>query len=276
MARNSSSNSPSFKELEQSGWEAKAEAYDKYAGKVTAQGVEALLDATAVTARKHVLDVACGPGYGAGGAVARGATAVGVDFAPSMVAVASKKFPDAEFREGDGENLPFADGSFDAVICPFGLLHMPEPEKAIAEARRVLRPGGRYAFTVWATPETHEFFAVVMGAIQAHGDMEVPLPPAPPIFRFSDLDECKNALAAAGFVDANVQSIPLVWKGSSARECLDLIYNSSVRTAMLLEHQAPEALEKIHQAIIDGVERFKKGDGLEMAWPAVLASAAKP
>lgn len=270
------SNSPSFKELERSGWQAKAEAYDKFAGKVTAQAVEVLLDAAAITGAKHVLDVACGPGYGAGGAAARGATAVGVDFAPSMVAVASKKFPDAEFREGDGESLPFDDGSFDAVICLFGLLHMPEPEKAITEAYRVLLPGGRYAFTVWATPETHEFFAVVMAAIQAHGDMEVPLPPAPPIFRFSDPDECENVLAAAGFADINVQTIPLVWRGSSGRECLDLIYNSSVRTAMLLEHQAPEALERTHRAIIDGAEKFKKGDGIEMAWPAVLASATKP
>lgn len=270
------SNSPSFKELEQSGWQAKAEGYDKFVGKVTGQAVETLLDAAAVTGGQHVLDVASGPGYGVGGAVARGATAIGVDFAASMVELASENFPDAEFREGDGENLSFTDECFDAVICLFGLLHMPEPEKAVAEAHRVLRPGGRYAFTVWATPDTHEFFAVVMAAIQAHGDMEVPLPPAPPMFRFSDLDECNNALADAGFAHINVQTIPLVWKGRSGQDCLDLIYNGSVRTAMLLEHQAPDALEQIHRAIIDGSEEFNRGDGIELAWPAVLASATKP
>jgi ubiquinone/menaquinone biosynthesis C-methylase UbiE len=187
----------SFKELEQTGWEAKAEAYDDFAGKVTSQAVEFLLDAAAVSAGQRVLDVACGPGYGAGGAAARGASAVGIDFAPSMVAVATRMFPNAEFRDGDGEHLPFPDGSFDAVICPFGLLHMPEPEPAIAEAYRVLRPKGRYAFTVWATLKTHQFFAVVTAAVQAHGNLEVSMPPAPSAFRFSDADECRKTLTAA-------------------------------------------------------------------------------
>lgn len=275
MSENSSS-STSFKDLEQSGWQAKAEGYDKVVVKVTAQAVEAILDAAAVAEGTHVLDVASGPGNGVGGALARGATAVGVDFAASMVALASKNFPSGEFREGDGENLPFADASFDAVTCLFGLLHMAEPERAIAEAHRVLRPGGRYAFTVWDTPENHEFFAVVMSAIQSFGDMNVPLPPAPPIFRFSEMDECKNALAEAGFTQINIQSIPLTWTGRSGRECLDLIENGTVRTAMLLEHQSPEVQESIRNAIVDGVEKFKKGDDIEMAWPAVLASATKP
>ncbi|MGI9352398.1 MAG: class I SAM-dependent methyltransferase [Rhizobiaceae bacterium] len=264
-----------FKELEQSGWQAKAEGYDKFVGNVTTQAIGFVLDAAEVTQGKHVLDVASGPGYGVGGAVSRGATAIGLDFAASMVELAARNFPEAEFCEGDGENLSFADKSFDAVICLFGLLHMPEPEKAIVEAYRVLKSNGRYAFTVWDTPENHEFFAVVMNAIQTYGDIDVPLPPAPPMFRFSDRNECKKALTDAKFVDANAQSIPLVWRGSSGQECLNLIYNGTVRTAMLLEHQTPEALENIHRAIIEGAEKFKNADGIELAWPAILASATK-
>jgi SAM-dependent methyltransferase len=154
-------------------------------------------------------------------------------------------------------------------------MHMPEPERAIAEAYRVLRAGGRYAFTVWATPKTHQFFAVVTEAVRAHGKLDVPMPQGPPAFRFSDADECRKTLAAAGFRDVDVRTIPLVWRGRSGRECLDLIYNSSMRTAMLLQRQAPDALERIHDAIVAGAERFRKGDGIEMGWPAVLTSAAK-
>jgi ubiquinone/menaquinone biosynthesis C-methylase UbiE len=95
-------------------------------GKVTTQGVGYLLEATAVNADKHMLDVACGPGYGAGTAAARGAKAIVVDFAPAMVTFASKKFPGAEFCEGGAENLPFDDARFYAVICRFGLLHIPD------------------------------------------------------------------------------------------------------------------------------------------------------
>ena len=87
----------------------KALSYDEFVGKVTTQGIGYLLEATAVSAGKHLLDVACSPVYGAGAAAARGAKAIVVDFAPAMVTLASKKSPGAEFCEGDAENLPFDD-----------------------------------------------------------------------------------------------------------------------------------------------------------------------
>ena len=265
-----------FKEMEHSGWHAKASAYDALAGQVTKQAIDELLDAAGVAARMRLLDVACGPGYGAGAAAARGAKAVGVDFAEDMVGEAIKNFPSAEFQVGDGENLPFEDSSFDAVVCPFGLLHMPEPEMAVREAFRVLRSGGRYAFSVWTTPDTHEFFALVLTAIQTHGNMDVPLPPAPPIFRFSDHDECKTVLGDAGFVDTDVNVITPIWKATSTQQVLDMIHKSTVRTAAMLELQAPEALEAIHNAILEGAETYKAGDTYNLAWPAVIASASKP
>jgi ubiquinone/menaquinone biosynthesis C-methylase UbiE len=166
MAEPSSGVQTSFRDLEQKGWTAKASAYDAWAGAVTAGAAEPLLDAAEVRPGKRMLDVACGPGYGAGRAAASGATAIGVDFAPTMIAEARRRFPGIDFREGDGENLAFEDGSFDAVICAFGLLHMPEPDKAIAEAHRVLRSGGRYAFTVWAAPDWHEFLGLVLNAVR--------------------------------------------------------------------------------------------------------------
>jgi len=143
MAGEKTTGAVTFKEMEQSGWHSKASTYDALVGQITMQAMDALLDAAGVVAGVRVLDVACGPGYGAGAAVGRGANAVGVDFAEAMVEEANKNFPGAEFQAGDGEKLSFEDSCFDAVICPFGLLHMPEPERAVSEAFRVLRSGGR-------------------------------------------------------------------------------------------------------------------------------------
>jgi ubiquinone/menaquinone biosynthesis C-methylase UbiE len=126
----------------------------------------------------RLLDVCCGPGYGAGQAAELGLDAVGVDLSPAMIA----------------EQLQFDDGSFDAVVCPFGVLHLPEPDKAFAEAFQVLRPGGGYGLTVWCTPDKAEFLGLAMKATSAHADMGVPLPPAPPLFQFADVGLASAAL----------------------------------------------------------------------------------
>jgi hypothetical protein len=73
---------PSFREQELAGWNAKANAYDSYVGKITGQIVEALLDAAGVKAETILLDIACGPSYVSGSALRRGARPTGVDFAP--------------------------------------------------------------------------------------------------------------------------------------------------------------------------------------------------
>lgn len=267
---------PSFRELEHAGWNAKAGVYGEYAGQITSQATTPLLDAARVAPAQLVLDVATGPGYVAGGATARGAIATGVDFAPAMIAQARQNFPGTIFLEGDAESLAFASEFFDAVLCPFGLLHLADPDKAIAEAYRVLKPGGCYAFSVWSPPERHQFFRIVLSAIAAHGSMNVALPEAPPFFRFGDFDECRRTLLARGFRDIEIKEASLSWQPQSASEILDMIYKSSVRTALLLEAQTPSSLAAIHEAIIGSAQQLSNGDHFDIPWSAVIVAASRP
>ena len=276
MNKGTASDNPgfTFKDLELKNWNQKARDYGDYAGHITRQVVEPLLDAVELEAGSIFLDIATGPGYTAGAAQARGAIATGVDFSAGMIDEASRNYPNALFYEGDAEHLVFPSGFFDAAVCPFGLLHMAAPDKAISEAWRVLKPGGKFAFTVWALPEKHAFFDLVLGAISRHGSMAVPLPEAPPFFRFSEPAECRQALTAAGFSDITISELTLHWQPSSGQALLDTIYKSTVRTAMLLEAQEGANREKIHSDILAAVEETT--GPVNLPWSAVMAVARKP
>jgi len=256
-----------FHEFEHDGWEKLPKRYHDAFSTLTTQAIGPLLDSVLAKKGTRLLDVATGPGYVAAAAAARGADTVGLDFAAAMVAEARRNYSKITFKEGDGEDLPFPDSSFDAVTMNFGLLHLGRPERALAEACRVLRSGGRFAFTVWAKPEEARGFGIVLGAIQRHGNMNAPIPAGPPFFRFSDADECRRSLLQAGFQKPEVRPVPQVWR--LQLPLFEIMLGSTVRTGALLRAQAPAALEAI-RAEVTGLSRS------ELPMPAVLATATKP
>lgn len=257
-----------FREFEHAGWEKLPARYHDAFGALTTQTIGPLLDAAGARKGIRLLDVASGPGYVAAGAAERGARVTGLDFAAAMVAEAKRRYPHIEFREGDAEALPFPDKTYDAVTMNFGMLHLGQPDKAMREAQRVLRPGGRFAFTVWAKPDEARGFGIVLEAIEKHGDMKVAIPPGPPFFRFSDADECKRALTAAGFAKPQVRTVPQTWRLGSREALWEYLTGSTVRTGALLRAQTPQALAAIRQEVIAASQS-------ELPMPAVLASATK-
>lgn len=264
----------SFKGMELAGWEENAAGYDKLFGSITRHAIEPLLDATAVRAGTSVLDLCCGPGYGAAAATARGASAIGIDFSQAMVETARGLHPTVTFLQGDAEALDFETGSFDAVICSFGVNHLPDPQKSLREANRVLRLGGKFAFSMWCAPGKSKFHQLVLESIRAYGTLDVPLPPAPPPFRFSDPATCMAELIAADFEDPGVVEIPLAFRPPAATYVLALT-RCAVRLAMMIELQNARDRERICQAIVEGAEKFRTGALLEIPMPAVLASGVK-
>lgn len=264
----------SFKGMEHAGWEQRASNYDKLFGSITRHAIEPLLDATGVHAGTSVLDLCCGPGHVAVTAASRGARAIGIDFSAAMVETARGLHSAATFQQGDAEALDFEPSSFDAVICSFGVNHLPDPGKALRESYRVLRPGGRIAFSMWCAPGKSKFHQLVLESIRDYGTTEVPLPPAPPPFRFSDPATCAAELIGAGFVDPDVTEIALAFRPSAATEVLALT-RCAVRLDMMIELQEDHARERIRHAIVERAEMFRAGALLEIPMPAILASGVK-
>src|SRR5258708_13768521 len=223
--------------------------YDDAFGSLTREAVDPVAGAAQVRSGAVTLDVASGPGYAASAAAQRGARVTGLDFSSAMVELARSQNPGMEFREGDAEALPFPEGSFDAVVMNFGMLHLAQPERAVAEAFRVLRAGGGFAFTVWAKPEEAVGFGIILDAIRKHGNPDVPLPPGPPVFRFSDANAYDNVLKVAGFRNVDVRKVPQVWRFSASGLLFDAFLAGTVRTQALLRAQSAPALEAIGEAV---------------------------
>ena len=120
----------SFQEFERQGWLAENVAlkYDELFSGITTQAIEPLLDAAGVRRGSRLVDVATGAGYVAAAAVERGAVVVGVDFSPTQVALARRRYPAVEFREGDAGALQLPADAFDAVTSSYGMPHFPDPD----------------------------------------------------------------------------------------------------------------------------------------------------
>jgi SAM-dependent methyltransferase len=265
-----------FRAFERAGWENIPANYHDAFGALTVQAIEPLLNAAGVKRRINFLDIATGPGYVAAAAAKRGATVLGVDFSPAMVAQARQLHSGIDFREGDAEQLPLGNGLFDAAAMNFGILHLGQPEKALVEAHRVLRSGGRFAFSVWAPPAETIGFGIVLRAVELHGEPRVALPEGPPFFRYSDAEECRRGLIVAGFESPAVSKVAQIWRLPAGDGLFNAMKDSTVRTAGLLRAQKPTVLKKIRDAMRTEVEKYTKGKVVELPMPALIASGIKP
>lgn len=269
--------SDAFTKFEHEGWERVAGKYDSTWSSSTRQFIPPLLDSANVSGGMSVLDVGCGPGYASAAAAERGAVPIGLDFSNEMIAIASRMSPKIEFREGDAQNLPFEAAMFDRVVANFSLLHVANPERAMAEANRVLKPGGRFAFTTWAKVAENPFVKLVDDAIQAHANTDVNLPPGPAFYLFENETEFRMTVERAGFDGSSMtfKIHRIKWHVPTAAFVFDAELNAGVRTAGLLARQTPEALVKIQAAIEQSVQQYATKDGFAIPKAAYVVAATK-
>ncbi|MEV0291509.1 methyltransferase domain-containing protein [Kribbella sp. NPDC050820] len=266
-----------FNAFEAAGWDGRADGYHRFFGAITTRVTEQLLDAAKVDRGGRVLDVASGPGYVAAACAVRGADVVGVDVAAEMVALAQRLRPEIDFRQADAEQLPFADGSFDAVVGNFLILHVGRPEHIAAELARVLRPGRKLALSTWDLPERARLLGVLVDAVaEAKVEPSADLPSGPPIFRFADEGEFARLLGHAGLGDVDVQTVAFTHRFASGDELWNGLLGGTVRTRALVLAQPERVQARIRAAFGCLVRPYATKDGLEVPVSVKLASGRKP
>jgi SAM-dependent methyltransferase len=174
-------------------------------------------DITMMSPGARVLDIATGtgqPAFSAADRVKPTGSVVATDISPDMLQSAKRRarmmgVDNIEFGEMDAQELTFGDAAFDVVTFTFGLMFCHDPVKAVAEIRRVLRPGGRFAIVVWDESSKNPFLSLLGKCFAEVIPSPPPDPRAPGAFRLAQREDLARVLREGGFSDFEIESRPL-------------------------------------------------------------------
>jgi ubiquinone/menaquinone biosynthesis C-methylase UbiE len=265
-----------FRNFERDAHDRIAESYNGLFAAVTDVAIAPLLDAADVYTGMRLLDVAAGPGRLTRAAADRGALATGCDLAPAMVDLARRLNPGIHFDEASASALPYADGSFDAVICAFGIGHFPDPESVIAEFARVIAPGGLAAMSWWQGYSRNcinGIFHEVIGKLGVSSPDVIPQ--GPPMDRFSDPQTFANFLRAARFSDVRVETVSSTHRLADADKLWELAMGSFARASSLIRAQSEDMQRTIRTAVTEASRRYAQADGLNIPIAFLVVSGKK-
>jgi SAM-dependent methyltransferase len=192
-----------FKRIERAGYDRLGARY--LAAAATRHEIAtALLDAASLAPGQRVLDLASGPGLLARAAAARAGNA-GLVIASDISQGQLRCRPELPRVAADGETLPFADASFDRVLCGLGLMFFPDEDAALGEMHRVLRPGGRIALSVWAQAAEVPLIECALSCMRRL--LPPPKVARPSIFRCGDPEWLQRRVASADFHDIEIRPL---------------------------------------------------------------------
>jgi SAM-dependent methyltransferase len=228
-----------------------------------------------------VLDVACGAGYPALDAakvVLPAGRVIAVDISSEMIATAAHQatvhgIHNVEFQQMDAEELRFDDGTFDGLTNAYGLMFCTDPARAVAEAHRVLKTGGRIGVAVWDEPAKSPFFSVIRPLAAEFLGLPEPSTDDPHPFRLASNDALDRLLGHAGFRDVRVESIPMIFECTSSDDYVRMFADLSFKSRMA--SLTPKALARFGDSVAAALQPYSTDGRIHLVATSLCASATR-
>lgn len=251
---------------------------------VSAEAKEAIVRAAQVEPGMQVLDIASGTGEPAltlAELVGPEGHVTATDLGFGMVAVAKENAEKAgltnmTFLQADAHDLPFSDRSFERVTCRFGVMFFADLPQALGEIYRVLKPGGRVAFTAWGPLEQNPYLSITLTPFLKRVEVPPPLPGAPQPFRFAEPETLAAELQRVGFqeVREETRTISWAWPGPP-EEVWEHVRDIAVPFHPIIYSLEPEARKQAIGEVVEGYRRYYDGQKVTLPAAIVLASGVR-
>jgi SAM-dependent methyltransferase len=204
------------------------------------------------------------------------------DLSSQMVEVARRRAAELEvenvdFRVLDAENMDLPDESVDGVLCRWGYMLMADPGAALAETRRVLHPGGRVAFSVWAAPERNPWVMIPGRVLVERGLLPPPEPDAPGIFAMADPARIDQLVTGAGLKAPQIEEMSVRFRFEAFDEVWDYLRKVAGPIAMALARLPEEEVAEVRTAMEAAHEPVRApGGGYELPGVCLNALTSRP
>jgi ubiquinone/menaquinone biosynthesis C-methylase UbiE len=216
-----------------------------------------------------VLELAAGAGdtgFEAAALVGGRGRLISSDISAAMLEAARRRgvelgVENVEYRLIDAERIDLEDDSVDGVLCRFGYMLMADPGAALAETRRVLRPGGRLALAVWGAPERNPFFTAIVIPLVQSGHMPPPDPAGPGLFSMASAARITGLLEGAGFAEVRTQEVAVRFEIPDVEEYVQMIADTAGPIAMAVRGLAEADRRAVTAQAGAALERFAGESG---------------